>query len=209
MPTLDYYNKNADAFCSRTVNTDMSSVYARFEPRLPAGAKILDLGCGSGRDARHFLDAGFSVTAMDGSPELCRRAQALLGEPVRCMRFGELDFRAEFDAVWASASLLHVPKAELPAILERICRSLKPGGIFYASFKYGDSEREDAAGRFYADYSEQSLPALCSGVPALALQDFWISREVRPEEGELRWLNAVWKKEDALPDNTEIIPGTP
>lgn len=89
-----------------------------FLPLLPAGARILELGCGGGRDAAAMLAAGHDVDPTDGTPAIARQAEAFLGRPVRVMRFDELDAVAAYDAVWANASLLHVPRPDLPVILE-------------------------------------------------------------------------------------------
>ena len=106
MSTLDYYNQNHEAYYADTIHADVSGLYARFEPLLTPGAKIIDIGCGSGRDAKHFMEAGYAVTAIDGSRELCKQAEELLGIPVQCMLFQEIDYDAEFDAAWACSSLL-------------------------------------------------------------------------------------------------------
>ena len=194
MSTLDYYNQNHEAYYTDTVHADVSGLYAHFEPLLPLGAKIIDIGCGSGRDAKHFMEAGYTVTAIDGSRELCRQAEELLGVPVLCMLFDEIDYDAEFDAGWACSSLLHVPKAELPDVMRRICRALKPGGVFYASFKYGDSERV-SSGRLFSDYSENDLPSMTSSTEGFTLVEYWISSDVRKDRADEKWLNVIWKKE--------------
>lgn len=193
MSTLDYYNDNADAYYSGTIGADVSALYARFEPLLPPRASIIDIGCGSGRDSKHFLSAGFSVTPIDGSHELCKKAEELLGIPVRCMRFQEIDYHEEFDGAWACASLLHVPKAEMPDVIGRISEALKPNGVFYASFKYGDSERE-SGGRFFSDYTENDLPIFTGFAPPLSLVNYWISTDVRQDRADEKWINVIWKK---------------
>ncbi|MGL5567647.1 MAG: SAM-dependent methyltransferase, partial [Cetobacterium sp.] len=64
--SVKFYNDNADDFFNNTVNADMSATYKIFEEKLSEKTgEILDLGCGSGRDAKHFLDEGFTVTALD------------------------------------------------------------------------------------------------------------------------------------------------
>lgn len=193
MSTLDYYNRNHEAYFADTVHADVSGLYARFEPLLPAGAKIIDIGCGSGRDAKHFMDAGYTVTAIDGSPELCKQAEKLLGTSVPCMLFQEIDFNEEYDGAWACSSLLHLPKAELPDVMRRICKALKPSGIFYASFKYGETERV-SSGRFFADYTEDDLPHLTSSADGLTLVEYWISADVRNDRANEKWLNVIWRK---------------
>lgn len=108
--TLDYYNENAEAFFQNTACADMRHLYKRFLPLIPAGGRILDLGCGSGRDSRYFIEQGFQVTAADGSEALCRLASRYIGQEVLCMDFRDLAFKNCFDGVWACASLLHVPR---------------------------------------------------------------------------------------------------
>ena len=88
----------------------MRSARQRFLACLPAGAAILDFGCGSGRDAKAFLELGFSVEASDGSEELCRRASELTGIPVKRMLFSELSAADRYDGIWACASILHLPR---------------------------------------------------------------------------------------------------
>ena len=136
--TLAYYNKNADLFVASTANAEMSAQYSTFLRHLKPSASILDLGCGSGRDSKFFLDAGYYVEAVDGSSELCNIASSFIGKNVRQLMFEELDYVEMFDAVWACASLLHIPKAGLPNILHKIGNALKENGIIYASFKYGN-----------------------------------------------------------------------
>ncbi len=130
---------------------------ADFLARLPAGARILELGCGSGRDAAAMRAAGFEVDPTDGSPEMARRAEARLGRPVRVLRFHELAATAQYDAVWASAALLHVPRAALPEILARIRTALKPGGLHFASYKGGRTEGRDRHGRYFNYLAQDDL----------------------------------------------------
>ena len=106
--TITYYNKNADAFIEGTINVDMTDIQMRFLATIPKESKILDLGCGSGRDSKFFASLGYHVIPVDGSPELCEKASEYTGLPVRCLLFEDLDYNSEFDAVWACASLLHV-----------------------------------------------------------------------------------------------------
>ncbi len=193
MSTLDYYNLNAESYISNTVGADVSDLYAHFEPLLQTGASILDLGCGSGRDSRHFLDAGFRVTAIDGSSEFCRLASAYLGMPVRQLLFSELDYEAEFDAVWACASLLHVPRNELYSVLGLVVKALKPGGILYMSFKYGSEQRE-SGGRLFSDYSERDIEWIGQADPDLIYLSHWISGDVRQDRSGERWLNLLFRK---------------
>ncbi len=100
-PTLAYYENQAQTFFDETVAIDMSSLYERFLAHVPPGGHILDVGCGSGRDALAFQQLGYRVTAFDPSPTLARLASAHRGLPVPVLRVQEVAWQDEFDAIWA------------------------------------------------------------------------------------------------------------
>ena len=126
---IEYYNINAQAFFEGTVNADMSLWRDKFEKYVVPGGRILDAGCGSGRDSRAFIRQGFSVVAFDASKEMCRMASKLIGQEVWQMKFDEISFDEEFDGIWACASLLHVPYEELPKTLKQLYKALGNGDI--------------------------------------------------------------------------------
>ncbi|MFR5028579.1 MAG: class I SAM-dependent methyltransferase [Coprococcus sp.] len=109
--TIEYYNTHADRYSEVTRNADMSDIYKRFEEHLKPGSRILDLGCGSGRDSKYFLDKGYKVVSLDASEAMCRKTQELTGKAAVHMRIEDMNYENEFDAVWACASLLHVARA--------------------------------------------------------------------------------------------------
>ena len=192
--TLDYYNKNADAFIAGTRNADMSGQYRFFLKHLPTQGKLLDLGCGSGRDSAYFASLGFEVTAVDGSEELCKRARENFSINAQCIRFEDVCFKAEFDAIWACASLLHVKKADMPGVLDKVSAALKSGGVMYASFKYGNGERV-SGGRFFNDYTECDIGDLLTRENKLSLVECLVTEDVRPEHSGEKWLNIIARKE--------------
>jgi len=185
-----FYEHRADAICRETLTLDMTPLYARFLPHLPSRGHILDAGCGCGRDARAFLERGFRVTAFDAAPAMAALAQAHIGQPVRVMRFQDLDECACFNGIWACASLLHVPITELPTVLNRLAKALRPHGILYASFKYGRGEREHQ-GRRFTDLDEAGLAALLDQTPKLRDLETWVSADLRPDRMADRWLNTL------------------
>ena len=187
--TIEYYDSNADGYYDSTVNLDMSAQYSMFEKRLYAGAHILDLGCGSGRDAKYFLDQGYEVTAIDGSEKLCEKASALTGLKVRNILFQDLDYIEEFDGVWACASLVHVSSEELPEAFKKIGASLKDGGILYMSFKMGDFSGE-RDGRYYTDLTEESITKTINMIPEFSVQETAISDDVR-EGVDDQWISLI------------------
>ena len=188
---VEYYNKNADSFFAGSVAADMSDVQSRFLSYVPAGGRILDAGCGSGRDSKAFLDAGYDVVSFDASEEMCRRASEYTGKPVLNMRFEDVAYEAEFDGIWACASLLHVPVEELPDVLKKMGRALKPGGVMYASFKYGEGTVFRGE-RQFSDFTEISI------VPLFEQAGFEIVSNVvgtdsRPGREDEKWINVIGK----------------
>lgn len=146
--TASFYAENAETYANRTRSLPKQQLDA-FLAKLRPGAAILELGCGGGQDSAYMLAQGFDVTPTDGSAELARQAEALIGKPVKVMLFQELDAESTFDGVWAHASLLHVPRPELPDVFACIRRALRIGGVIHASFKAGEAEGHDGFGRYY------------------------------------------------------------
>lgn len=190
---MSYYDDHADEFLAATGDADMGPVLARFLRLLPSGACVLDWGCGSGRDSLALLAAGYDVTAVDLSPAMCSAAAALTGLPVRNESFSDLDGVGLYDGIWASASLLHVPSADLPAVLHRAATALKPTGTLYCSFKYGTGELE-RNGRFFNDMTEEKFGSLLGFVPSLRLFETWVTDDVRPERAGELWLNCLLRR---------------
>lgn len=191
--TLNYYQDNSQAFFDSTVNADVMPLYEHFVKYVPVGGKVLDFGCGSGRDTKYFLESGFSVDAIDGSEKLCQMASEYTGVDVKCMDFMSLDSFEEYDAVWACASILHVGLESLPIVLEKMKRALKPSGVMYISFKYGDFEgvRDE---RFFTDMTSERFSKLVSDIGGLITIEEWFSEDVRPDKN-VRWYNTILRKE--------------
>lgn len=185
--TIDYYNNNAEKYFNKTVNVSMQAVYEQFEVYLKPGDKILDLGCGSGRDSKYFLDKGYDVTSVDGAKELCYLAEKYLGRKILNLGFEELEFINEFDAVWACASLLHVDASALVEVLGKIKNALKDEGIIYASWKYGQGERVDNQ-KYYMDFNEATILQLFSST-AFDIKRIWVTEDnlVR----DCKWVNVI------------------
>jgi SAM-dependent methyltransferase len=192
--TLNYYAKNTEEFIASTLEADMSQTQKKFLALLPKGAHILDLGCGSGRDSLCFIQQGFQLTAVDVSLELAKFASELIGQKVIVADFKDLELPpSSFDAIWASASLLHVHSEELPGILAKVIDFAKPGAVFYMSFKYGDYEGE-RGGRYYTDLDEAHFADyLQKSGRSLEIIEQWVAKDVRPDKTEL-WLNTLARK---------------
>ena len=207
--TLNYYDENAVEFACQTAYIDMHDLYELFISQLPQTNTqcILDVGCGSGRDANYFAKQGYHVTAMDASAKLIKWAQQ--HHISSRITWYDLDFcsiekqawKNKFTGIWACASLLHVPFLELPCIIESLLETLADDGVMYLSFKYGQGERVDNA-RFFCDMNETRWKIIVTKIPQVIEYDIWLSADKRAD-CKNAWFNVMIKrKNDHITDAT-------
>lgn len=197
MSTVAYYDANAKKYCDETYKFKVDYLYKPFLNLLHEGAHILDLGCGSGRDSKYFIERGYNITAMDGSEKIAIYAEKNIGQHVNVLTFQQMKYKNEFDAVWACASLLHCSKAHITDVLNRILSALKPHGVAYISFKWGTQDAIDNKGRAFNNYTKDTLDSLLSSISMLTVIDLWT--HTLPLRGsEQKWVNALIKKSDQL-----------
>jgi len=168
-PTARFYAENAVSYAASSSEPSRYRL-GLFLAKLKPGADILELGCGNGRDSAAMIEGGFHVTPTDGTPEMAVEASGRLGIPVKVLRFEDIDMAAAFDGVWANACLLHAPRADLGGIFAKIHTALRPGGVFYASFKAGEREGHDSLGRYYNYPSRNWLRAAYEAMPWAAIE---------------------------------------
>jgi mutator protein MutT len=208
--TAEFYSNNAKAYYDDTFANDVNHVCERFlsalqipsqKPLLSSSADkqhILDLGCGAGRDSKVFIDAGFKVTALEASKELAVLAEEHIGQPVLNMRYQQLQAKNTYDGIWACASLLHCPKSQIEYVMQNCIDALKEGGVFYFSFKHGEGERLDDWGRFFNDYTLESLKALIAKLnenelDELEIVELWQETELLRGKDQT-WINGLVRK---------------
>lgn len=191
--TIIYYDKNATDFFESTVSVDLSSNQNKFLSYLKPNMIILDLGCGSGRDTKYFIDKELKVEAIDGSEELCKLASEYTGIQVKNMLFDQIEDIDKYDGVWACSSILHLPYEELKKIFYKVYNALKNKGVFYTSFKYGDFEGI-RNGRYFTDMTQEKMNKLLEETNLFETEEYWITSDVRPGRDEEKWLNIIMRK---------------
>lgn len=197
--TLNYYNDQAKHFVEQTISLDMSALYTPFVQKLnhkgAIGGQILDLGCGSGRDSLYFAQLGFEVTAIDGSLSLIKMASehhAMPNLSWACLTFEQVlnkGWQNKFDGIWACASLLHVAYADIALLINQLLGLLNHNGIFYASFKYGESERLDN-NRFFCDMNERRWEVIKLKLDNKINDTIWLTLDQR-QDRENQWFNIL------------------
>lgn len=191
MPTNQYYQQHAEEFTKNTLSVDMSELYKPFLTHIPKWGRILDAGCGTGRDATNFSKMGYKVDAFDASSKMVEIATRISGLAVQHTTFEQFNSTSQYDGIWACASLLHVPATELNANIKHLAQFLLPTGVFYISFKYGSGETI-RNGRLFTDCNEDELNQYLKNTD-LVIDKLWLSEDQRPERQHEKWLNALLK----------------
>ena len=161
---MQYYETNAENYFHSTSAINLVREWNEFSNALYPNAKILDLGCGSGRDIRHFSRHGFQTIGIDLSMSLMKLAKHWSKQPVIIANMQNLPFAEHmFDGVWAMASLLHLSSAAILTALYEIQRVLKPNSFLFSSVKKGSGEIVGSDGRYYKFYELQEWEGIISG----------------------------------------------
>ena len=193
--TLNYYNENAKEYFDATFSIDMTDLYKGFLDNMIKGGRILDLGCGSGRDSLYFKNNGYLVTAVDGCEQLAKEAEELISEKVIVSTFEDLKLEEKYDGIWACASLLHVNRDKIISLLRKLSNNLKESAVFYISFKYGENEYIDNKGRYFNCYTEDSFIDTIKGIKELKIKSIYKSGDTLKGRDSLLWLNILLEKE--------------
>lgn len=191
--TIASYDAGAAAFAQRWFDLRLEENFGRFVAHLRPGARILDVGCGMGRDVDQWQELGFDVTGIDRSGGMLAEARRRVSAPFVLADMRSLPFAdGSFDALWVCASLLHLPQAQAPAVLEECRRVLGHGHIFLA-LKGGQGERwvtsaDDGQPYFFAYYHPAQIELLIEHAGFRVLEAW----ENPPGPGQTKpWLNVI------------------
>lgn len=191
--TINHYEQNADDFRLGTLDHDVSQNCQALLGSIVGTEpfKILDLGCGPGRDLKYFKELGHTPVGVDGSASFCRMARESTGCTVLQQDFIELSLEdGFFDGIFANASLFHVPKSELAPVIAKLRTSLKDEGVLFSSNPRGDSEQLSTRYANFMGLQEyQEIVESCG----FALIHHYYRPEGVPLE-ERPWLACVFRK---------------
>jgi len=193
--TLGHYEARAEAFWEGTRDHDVEQNRDALLRHLPTErpARILDIGCGPGRDLIAFAAAGHAPVGLDGARRFCEMARAHAGCEVLHQDFLSLALPpSAFDGVFANASLFHVPRQELPRVLSQLWVTLRPGGVLFASNPRGNNV-EGFNGERYGSYLDHpSWQALMNAAGFEELEHYY--RPPGRPRAQQPWLAIVCRK---------------
>ncbi|MCP5073028.1 MAG: class I SAM-dependent methyltransferase [Rhodobacteraceae bacterium] len=158
--TIAVYNARAADYDALVHQNQPNEHLQAFIRAVPRGGLVLDLGCGPGSSSAKLRDAGLHVTAIDASRQMAATAKRKFDIDVVVATFEDISGTDLYDGIWASFSLLHAPKTDLPRHLAALHQAIRPGGIFVIGLKTGTGEHRDTLGRKYSYYEKAELHAL-------------------------------------------------
>jgi SAM-dependent methyltransferase len=155
--TINVYNEKTSDYKKMTKSSAEMSVEKDFATSIPVGGCVLDYGCGPGRSAGYFAECGLETHAFDASVEMVKLAKKHSGVKVWQGSFEDFAANNAYDGIWASFSLLHASRGDMPNLLNTIHGALKPEGKLFLGLKLGTGEARDALGRLYTYYEKEAL----------------------------------------------------
>ena len=170
VPTLLYYDKNAQSLANRYEMAEMGYTHRNLLRHLPEGGRVLEIGCGSGRDAFFLLNHGYEVTVVVASSEMLRAAIATHPELAGRIYHAPIPLPSEhpllnvsFNALVMIATVMHISDQDLFECVSQIGRLLEPNGILFISTSIGRegfTEDRDSEGRIYVERQPDELQLL-------------------------------------------------
>lgn len=191
--TIKYYNHNGEKYAAKTLNLQLSGQWTEFSTYIKPKGKILDIGCGSGRDMIKFQQLGFMTEGIEPSHAMAKIARQNSGSIVHEIPVEKMAFQNKFDGVWACASLLHVHEKNILPVIEIILNSLKINGYFYFSLKHGCGQTRHDDDRLFVYYNEHTIRKITDQLNYIKVVRIWTTEDSAKRPDDL-WLNCIVKK---------------
>lgn len=191
--TIRYYNENADNYYDATIDVDFTDTYDRFLKYIPEHGSIIDIGCGSGRDAVAFALRGYQVVGLDASEKLAVIAEKEAGIPIIVADMSSWKADEPFDGIWCCASLLHLQNNKLCNFFENLRFNLKQSGAIFISVKSGIETGIDNKGRYMRNFTKSELTDLLKNTD-IQIVEQWESRD-KLSRSDFYWINIIGVKE--------------
>lgn len=188
--TIDYYNRKADEYFARTAEVTFDEIYNRFLKYIPDGGRIMDLGCGSGRDVKWLCNHGYEAYGLDASRELVSKASDEYDITVFTGLIEEWTTAIPFDGVWCCASLMHLEDSALEQFFENLKYNLKQGGVLFMSVKSGIETGLDEQGRYLRDFTEEDVHKIITRHGEFELRELWYTED-KLSRNSFRWMNVI------------------
>ena len=192
--TIDYYNTNAEEYFKSTSQANVELLYNEFGKHLPAGGRIMDLGCGSGRDVKWFREHGYAARGLDASEKLVQIAQARFDIPVEVGCIEDWISEEPFDGIWCCAALMHLTDSKAKRFVSNLSHNLKSGGAIFVSVKTGIETGYDSAGRYLKDFTEHDIYTLLENVTDVHIKELWYTNDSL-NRSVFKWLNVIAVRE--------------
>lgn len=191
--SVQFYNDNANFYINSIESADISEQLQSFLKYMPEGGKILDGGCGTGRDSLHMLKQGYNVTAFDASEKMAEIAAKNTGLGISVTTFEKIELpKNYFDGIWCMSSLLHVHRDDMSSVLNKLYDSLKHSGYLYCTYKLRSFDFEEN-GRCFTCYDEQGFRDLIKETK-FSIEDIAVISDSRPCRGDEKWLCVLLRK---------------
>ena len=190
-----YYEAHASEYFELTYEVGLNATWDLLSSKLRPRSSILDLGSGSGRDLRYFSTRGFNVVGLDYSLALLHLARSVSRCSVVLADMRAIPFRdGSFDAIWAVATLLHLRRGTIPAVLAEVGRVLRADGFLLTSVKEGSGEEVDRLGRYTAFYQQEEWKTLleASGFAIIhILRTTELRQRMQEEPKQVNWITVL------------------